>query len=252
VSWFGAQDCLWIDDARGVQVRCEPAAGRSRVVAAPERAGDLWMLSRPMVTLPLLELLKRRGLYGLHAAGVARDGAGVLLAGASGAGKSTLTMALLRGGFDLLGDDMVFLTSEPDGVVARAFADEVDLTPRSAAFFGELAPHIGPGPPPPGWPKHRVRAEEVYGCAVPTACRPALLLFPAVADAPRTRVEPLDADAALLALAPNVLLTEPRAAQAHLDALGDLVRQARCLRMATGRDLDRLPALVGELLSGQR
>jgi hypothetical protein len=250
VSWFGDDDCLWIDDADGVRVRCEPRAGRSRLAATPARAGDLWMLSRPMITLPLLELLKRRGLYGLHAGGVACGGDGVLLAGASGAGKSTLTMALLRGGFDLLGDDMVFLRRGPRGdVVAHGFPDEVDLTPRSASFFAELDAAAA-GPPPAGWPKHRVRAEELYGSAVVRTCAPRVLLFPAVSGEPETRVEPMDPDAALLEIAPNVLLTDARTAQAHLDALGDLVRQARCLRMATGTDLDRVPDLVRGLLAG--
>src|SRR5262245_3573357 len=113
--------------------------------------GDLWTLSHPLFTLPLVEMLKRRGLYGLHAGGVCLHGRALLLPGTSGSGKTTLTLALARG-------------------------------------------------------------------------------------------------EALLELAPNVLLTEPRSAQAHLDALAELVEKSDCWRLATGTDLDETVRRLVELL----
>lgn len=59
----------------------------------------------------------------------------------------------------------------------------------------------------------------------------------------------MGADEALLALAPNVLLTAPDHAQAHLDALAVLVRACDCYRLDAGRDFDRIAELSRELVS---
>ena len=59
---------------------------------------------------------------------------------------------------------------------------------------------------------------------------------------------PVSDDEALLELAPNVLLTDPAACQAHLDSLGRLVAASTCFRLETGRDLERIPDLVRELV----
>ena len=67
------------------------------------------------------------------------DGQGLLFTGASGAGKSTLTVALLRAGFGLLGDDTLFLTQNEEGIRALAFPDEVDVTEQTIGFFPELS-----------------------------------------------------------------------------------------------------------------
>jgi hypothetical protein len=53
----------------------------------------------------------------LHAASLRRRGRRVLLAGTQAAGKTTLALRLVRAGYDLEGDEHVFL--EDDGIVAR-------------------------------------------------------------------------------------------------------------------------------------
>ncbi|PON09735.1 hypothetical protein C2W62_53865, partial [Candidatus Entotheonella serta] len=42
---------------------------------------NLWLLTCPLLSIPLMELLKRRQRYSLHAAGVCIDGAGVVMPG---------------------------------------------------------------------------------------------------------------------------------------------------------------------------
>ena len=78
-------------------------------------------------------------------------------------------------------------------------------------------------------------------------CRPVALVLVEIADLDQSRLEPVDGAEALLDLVPNVLLTEPAASQAHLDALGDLVGSVPCHRLFAGRDLGHLAALVGAL-----
>jgi hypothetical protein len=58
----------------------------------------------------------------------------------------------------------------------------------------------------------------------------------------------MERDEALLELAPNVLLTEPRSSQAHFDALAALAAASDCYRLETGRDLPAAARLLRKLL----
>jgi hypothetical protein len=242
VLYEDAADRLVLELGPRLRAVCEPGRGRARLACTDIDAdddvlgGDLWTLSHPLATLPLVELLKRRGLYSVHAAGLCKGGRGLVLPGTSGAGKSTLTIALVRAGFGFLGDDTLFLAHRPEGLRLLAFPDEVDLTEQTVAFFPELAPRLAA--PRPGWRKRQLRAEEAYGAEVVWECTPGHLVFPRVAGREESRLTPLDPGEALLELVPNVLLTEPAASQAHFDALAGLAGASACWRLETGRDLD--------------
>lgn len=248
VLYDEAADSLYLEYGPRLRVLCEPERGRTRLAAREPAEEDLWPLSHPLFTLPLVELLKRRGLYAVHAAGLCENGRALLLAGHSGSGKSTLTVALVRAGLGFLGDDTLLLSRRPVGLRILAFPDEVDLTDESVGFFPELGDRMD-GERREGWRKRQLRADEVYAAEVVWECEPGVLVFPRVAGTADSVLEPLDPGEALFELAPNVLLTEPRSSQAHLDALAALVQASRCYRLATGRDLDGAVRLLRGLLS---
>ena len=243
-SWFDDAGLLFISAGDHTRLLASPASGRVEITTDQVRLDDAWLLARPLLTLPLVEMLKWRGLYSLHAAGVAADGRALLLAGASGSGKSTLSLALARAGLDFIADDMVFLTA---GGRVQPFPEQIDVSPESASWFEELRA-LG-DVPADGWPKHRLHVDEVLGARVADAGAPAALVFPSIAGGERSRLEPLSAAAALVELAPNVLLTDPAMAQRHLDVLGELARTTPVYRLFAGTDLERavveLRALVG-------
>jgi hypothetical protein len=251
VLYDDSADRLHLELGPRLRAVCEPGRGWARLAggagAPSEEAlgGDLWTLSHPLATLPLVELLKRRGLYSVHAAGLCRNGRGLVLPGTSGAGKSTLTLALARAGFGLLGDDTLFLARRAEGLSLLAFPDEIDLTAETAAFFPELVPRLAA--PRPGWRKRQLRPEDAYGAEVVWECAPGHLVFPRVAGRSESRLIPLDSGEALCELAPNVLLTEPAASQAHLDALAGLAAASSCWRLETGRHLDGAVRLLAGL-----
>jgi hypothetical protein len=234
-------DRMYVSCLDRMRVECDPAGGKTTVAISGAVDEHLWLLSHPLFTLPLIESLKRRGLFSLHAAGVAVDGKVILFPGSSGSGKSTLALALLREGFAFLGDDMLFLSPRNDALTALAFPEAIDLTDDTARLFPELQ-DVFRGPRPIGWPKRQLRAEERYGVPIAWSGRPALLVFPRVSRDGRSSLERMDASDALLELAPNILLTEPKAAQAHLDALAGLVSMCGCYRLETGLDFARLAA----------
>lgn len=249
VLYDDERDLLYIELGAGLRALCEPGRGRARLVSLGGEEDDLWTLSHPLFTLPFVELLKRRGLYHVHAAGLSWHGRGLVLPGTSGSGKSTLAVALARAGFGFLGDDALFLAKRPGGVRILAFPDEVDLTDQTVAFFPELAPLLD-SPPRSGWRKRQIRAEETYGAEVVWECEPALLVFPRVAGREESELIPIGEDEALFELAPNVLLTEPASSQAHLDALAELAMASRCYRLQTGRNLDGAVRMLRDLMDG--
>ena len=266
VLFDAAADRIWIGLGPDRRAVCEPARGRARLWARHGTGEDLWLLSHPLFTLPLVEMLKRRGLWALHAAGLLWNGKAVVLAGASGSGKSTLTLALVRAGFGFLGDDTLFLHVPPlpggcecvwerglggegsggAGLRLLAFPDEVDLTDETAAFFPELAP-LRAEPRRDGWRKRRLRAEETYGAPLAAEVAPGLLVFPRISGHEESALSPMDPGEALIELASNVLLTEPASSQAHLDALAALTAASACWRLETGRDLDGAVRLLRDL-----
>jgi hypothetical protein len=247
VLYVAGMDQLYLAEADGVRIRCAPAEGRVWASVRQPVGDHLWRLSHHLFTLPLVELLKRRGLYSVHAAGLGLHGRGLLLAGASGAGKSTLTLALVRAGWGWLGDDVLFLRPGAAGLRVLAFPEAITVTEATAAMFPELHPLLLQPTALQG-PKRPVEADDVYGVACLWECRPGVVVFPRVAQTATSVLRPMDRGEALLALAPNVLPTDAHASQAHLDALAALVTASACYRLETGRDVETLPARFRALL----
>jgi hypothetical protein len=223
-----------IADLRGqtVKVMCRDLSERS-----------LWVASHLCLTVPLAEMLKRHGLFLLHAAGlVSKNGGGLVVTGPSGSGKTTLAFALVRAGWGFLGDDALFIDMNGR---AFAFPDEAGITPETAGFFPELK-HLTQAGTLGGNPKHQVHAGRVYSVAPRMKCDPQLLVFPEVARSPVSRLEPMSKDEAIMRLMCNVLRTDFASSQAHLDALGQLVGNCSCYRLKTGTDFDRLSSLLND------
>ena len=237
----GAGGAFYIDVCGRVRVLSEPLRGHTEVSYIREQRDNLWLLSRPMFTLPFIEIMKRRGLYNLHAAGLCKGKRALLLPGSSGSGKSTLTLALLRAGWGFMSDDMVFLRDKSSRVLA--FPDEIDFTEETARLLS-FSPQLKLS----GGEKYQLTAEAL-GAGVILEGKPAALVFPRVARSDKSTLHPLTRDEALLELLPNVLLTEARASQAHVDALGALVAACPAYRLETGRDFERLSAMLEELIA---
>jgi hypothetical protein len=249
--YFSAADQLYLSFGQGVRALCSPGSGCASFSIIESVPVNLFMASHLMLTILLVEMLKRRGCFSMHAAGFSKSGKAVLIPGTSGAGKSTLAITLLRGGFGYLSDDMVFLRRRADGLEVLGFPEDVDVSDSTINFFSELD-FLRSVPKAFAWGKSQVRADQVYGAETVLAARPGAIVFPKISAKDQSDIRPMDPDEALLEMVSNVLLTEGHSCQSHLDILSELVRQTPCYRLATGRDFDRLPVLLSELLSDSR
>jgi hypothetical protein len=198
-------------------------------------------------TIPLMEVMKRKGRFPLHAGCVAKQGRGILLAGMSGSGKSTLTAALVRDGWDFLSDDTVFVARRAGATLAWCFSDEIDCSDETAGMFAELR-HLVGAPTLAGRDKHPVDVEAAFGVLPVPVCRPHALVLPAISGERKSVLTEVSASYALRELAPNVLLTQRAATQAHLDVLAALVREVPCYKLATGTDLSLASRCLQEIL----
>lgn len=198
--------------------------------------------------LALIELLRRRGLYTIHATALEKHGRGILIPGNSGRGKTTSFISLLRSGYRYLSDDHPLIRDAGTHVDLLPFPIKVNVTEDTVAFFPELreAPdHLLH----PGFPKRAFYAEELYSTSMGGCCRPAMVLFPHVIDAPHSHLEPLPKSRALETLLPQALLVyDPDVARREFQVLAKVVQQVDCYRLHFGRDILDLPKLITPLL----
>ena len=247
ILYDAASDTLHAD-LHGIRLRCNAAAGVACMESEEFAGRSLYLATHALATVCLIELLKRHSRFNLHAACLAHDGRGVLIAGPSGAGKSTLAIALMRDGLALLADDMAYITRTRGAVEVLAFPDALGVTEQTAERFPELRVHLAQ-PAPDGFPKRLVRlttpatSEQVWRC-VPDA-----LIFPDIVTTGPSRLLDLDPGEALLRLVPDVLLTQPAAAQAHLASLAALLAQVSCHVLRAGPDIAASAGLVRSVLA---
>lgn len=236
-----SEDALYAVHEGGATMRCH--AGVAEIRAATAASSRAWVLTRPLLTLALMELARAQGLLPVHAACLSRDGAGVLVAGPSGSGKSTLAFALIDAGYAYVSDDLVFLKVDGEGVTACGFPDELGLTEHAGTLFPALRDSAVTAP---GWPKGRVPVHDAVTAAqVEPACTPALLLL---LEPTATEAVELSADETLLALLPSMLVTDPETCRRHMGALSSLASTAPCLRLPAPPDLDAVLSLVDSSL----
>lgn len=243
---FESGNELYVSFRSGVRSLCRPSAGHVVFSVVESQPENLFLVSHLLFTIFLVEILKWRGRYSLHAAGFSSNDRAVLIPGTSGAGKSTLSIALLRAHFDYLSDDMVFLRRSHEALGIVGLPEDVDVTDQTLRFFPELD-FVQRSPKAEGFPKWQVRANEVYGTKIVRRARPSAIVFPRIAGKEFSTVREIEPGEAFFEMVPNVLLTGSRCCQAHLDALTDLVKQTPCYRLETGLDFDRIPELFREL-----
>lgn len=247
VTYSDTLDELWLEYGGHGVACCRASAGWARIEVDRRAEVWPWIATRPLLTICLLELLKRRGLYGIHAASAAQGSDAVLVAGPSGSGKSTISLSLLLAGWSLLGDDIVFLRDRGDGVDVLGFPDEIAATDETFGLLAGLGrpedwPQLG------GYAKRLLSPDALASDPPASPVRPRLALLPHIGEADAPSAEAVGADTLLRALVPNVLLTHGAASQANLDVLARLARQVDGFRLVAGRRLETLPAFLSTLL----
>ena len=204
-----------------------------------------------LVAISLAILLRAQGWFPLHAAGLAHGGRGVLLTARSGSGKSTAALSLVRNGWKYLSDDTVLLRPEGGRVNAYSFRRNFCVDPSLAAHFPELD---GPEWPPAlsNASKWEVDPSQIYPGQATATCTPHLIVLPALANRPESRVEPVGTKPALEQLLNQggfFLTPGSDAADQHLTVLRRLLDQSRTVRLHAGQDVLGASHVLHDLLA---
>ena len=81
----------------------DPDAGLAVAFVESDMAACSWSMAHVIFFPMWAQLLKTRGMFPIHAAGLQRGGKGILFPGKSGCGKSTMSLHLMRHGYKLAG-----------------------------------------------------------------------------------------------------------------------------------------------------
>jgi hypothetical protein len=179
-----------------------------------------------------------------HAGGVQRDDLGVVLPADPESGKTTLTAGLVRAGFAYLSDEAVVFGDDTGAI--EPYPKPLSIDAGSQHLFPELEPAPAPGDDGPPEDQWQVPPDAIRPGAVGTPCRARLIVFPKYEADAVTELAPRSRAAGLLELATNTFdfRDHPRRSLARL---ADVVRGARCFRLAVG-DLDEACALITKLV----
>jgi hypothetical protein len=187
--------CSWEEPWLGFRtkdgsfIKADIDAGRawgwlsSEVISARHLFTDLLLA-------PLMEMLKRRGYYGLHAAAVTKDGAGYLLPGGAGSGKTTLALGLIKQGFAYLADDKLLLRREDDAILALAFTRHFNIDPQISHYYPELH-FLNDLDPLPFTLKRPVDVSSIYPDTFASRTQPRYLIHIERTGDSRSEIRPL-------------------------------------------------------------
>jgi hypothetical protein len=265
-SWLGRQSTAWNDgpyclgrvDGNPVVLyegiawaRHCPQEHQIEIVGLSQLAEDEFLLTQP-IFMPLLPpALRSWGLLPLHACAVDWHGQAIVFPATSGSGKSTLALALLRGGFKLLSDDMPILQRQPDGSFRLLpFPERSRVLPSSLDFFPELA-GVRDWAQPSGT-KLLFDPSDIFDDCYAKESKPVMIVLPKIAHAPVSLLSPVAPSSALTAIMAGMAFGSTGDSMgSHLPTLVDFVASCRTYTLDTGTDFDRLPVLLRQLLEGE-
>ena len=234
----------------------EPEGGRGRVHLGDGTEAEAWQQAYRLLDPVVVELLKARGLYSVHAGAVADGGDAMLLCGASGSGKSTLSLAMARRGWGFLSDDTCYLDGRAGEGAPVVGARWSPLHLTDATLEALLPPasreraerRSGSG-------KWFVPVHAVEGLVPVESARVRWVVFPEIHDADASICEELSPSAAMRLLLKQSLVPSDRStSQRQFDALASVCATVSSYRLRLGADLveatDRLRALAADRTGG--
>jgi ABC-type cobalamin/Fe3+-siderophores transport system ATPase subunit len=200
--------------------------------------------SRHCLDTFILIALLRQPVGMLHASGLVKDGHVILLIGPHGAGKSTTALRLIRAGYRLISDTLMFVRLCEERIQLLGYGvGELKLTSEGLTLFPELL-QTTPDLSTDGRRKPIFWLRDLMPACVETAAvyphTIALCLTQRSHDE-HTHLSLLDEDIALYQLTRNTsYLDEVDVMSRNLSVIHQLIQRSRAYMLELGRDVDEL------------
>ncbi|HIC88566.1 MAG TPA: hypothetical protein EYP04_04090 [Anaerolineae bacterium] len=210
-----------------------------------------YALFEDMVTVGLAPLLRRRGLFMLHAFAAVWRGQAVLLVGSIGSGKTTSGISLLRVGWRLLANDTP-LVSDRDGVLqVYAYPGLLSVHPNVLHRFPELHQFLADASAGRHTRKPTFSAETVYpGIWAGTAPLKLLCFLEIVPGLATCGLLPMRTGTAFRELLPHSLeMWDRDTVPASLELLTKVAETVPAYRLCLGESVDTLSSLLQSRLA---
>lgn len=209
-------------------------------IHVPAPVDDPWILTdmESLLSLALTEGWRAAGWVPVHAGTVLRNKTCAIICAESGGGKTTLTAALIRRGWQTLGDDKLLLRIGNDGTPElRALVHTFNLHPRTRSWFPEVG-DLERLPVYSEWTeKRKLNPESIWPGTTVTFSKPTHLLQITRSESPDlVRLSHLQPGGALSPLLHQTVV--PSDAKTARDILATVV--------ATARQLDAFTVELGE------
>lgn len=219
--------------------------------AMTEACLSVYGVFEDMIIIALAPLLRRQGLFTLHAFAAAREGRAAVLVGDIGAGKTTTGLSLLCAGYRLCANDSPLVRFDADGQLhICAYPGLISSYPDSLAWFSQLAPVLTQAERFDGSAKLSFAADDLWQDAWQMEARPGVLLFPQVVPGlAASDLRPVHRFPALQRLVSQSIENWDAAAiPAHMRALRVLADSVPAFDLLLAPDVKRIPALISEAL----
>ena len=190
--------------------------------------------------------VRAQGHFCLHAATLALRDRGVLLMGPSGCGKTTTALSLLRGGYELLGDEHSVLNASEEGIQVTGFKSAPRVVGKAPKTLVELELTLQST----SKSKNRIALPKSTPLRQNPWLRPALMLFLQIGPGVSEHVvSPLSMEEAFVRVTGQVLdPTNVFRKAEQTQAIIRLIEQCRAYQLVLGKNLASLPELVSSLM----
>jgi len=198
-----------------------------------------------MIIISLAPLLRRRGLFTIHAFAAAREDHAVVIVGDIGAGKTTTGINLLCHGYRLVSNDSPLLAPISENAIElRAYPGLLSAYPDSVSWFPRLVPIARPASDASA--KISFAADEVWDEPWQTSAKPGLLLFPQIVpELDHSRLVPMPSISALQRLVGlSIENWDTDTMLGHLSVLRALAANAPAFELHLAQDIERIPELI--------
>jgi hypothetical protein len=209
--------------------------------------GSVYNFERAAPIRPILGwLMREHGRQLTHAAVVAHEGHGLLLAGKSGSGKSNTALASIGAGLQYLSDDFCAVASQPEPTAYSLFGTGRTKTEDLARlpFLETLVDRSEDFPQD----KELYLLNHHFPKQVIAKCALKAVLLPKVDPNQPLSLAPISRQQALLSLAPITTTLLPDAGPEVLTRLGALVRALPCYRLNLGPEIEAVPHFLRETI----
>ncbi|MFQ6618042.1 MAG: hypothetical protein ACE5QV_05070 [Fidelibacterota bacterium] len=202
-----------------------------------------------LIILPSVsEILKKRGYFPIHAAGLQMGERGLIFPGATKSGKTTLSMALLFEGFKLISDDLIYIHERDEKIYMKGEIKKL-MVPRQSIFrfFPEYLTVTGKEGMVSG-EKVPVNTSALFKTSLIKSSLPGYIITPQITIDKRSELMEISRARALEDLiCCSLILTGREITGKHFRALARLVKQCTCYRLILGTDLNEAASLLKKL-----